>query len=457
MSAPLTPTPAHPRESEDPGFFRPTRRGALAGALGLGLTIELLPHGAWADTATGGKKLVVIICRGGLDGLSLSPPIGDANYAPLRGAIAIAPFGAKDGALPLDDTFGLHPAMTATHALALKGEARIAPAIATPDRERSHFEAQDVLESGDAVVYATPSGWLNRAVEAMGPAGRVRALSVGATVPLILRGRIQAASWSPGGAADRDRRLPAILQDLYADDPLLGPALAAGLTTRAMAKIAASDAAMAPPPDMSQASASAMASPPMASPPMGGATMGAAPPTAQPLLKPGLAQARTLGATLAGFMIQPGGAQVAAVSLDNFDTHANQGAGQGQLAGRLAYVDAFLDGLAKELGPAWRETVVVMATEFGRTARVNGTAGTDHGTASTALVLGGALKKGGIIGDWPTLTQNRLFENRDTAPTLDMRALFKGMLRDHMGVDRAALDRVVFPGSGSVAPVAGVV
>ena len=250
------------------------------------MTLELIGAPAFADTPAGGKKLIVIICRGGLDGLSLSPPIGDANYAALRGAIAIAPFGAKDGALPLDDIFGLHPAMTATHALALKGEARIAPAIATPDRERSHFEAQDVLESGDAVVYASASGWLNRAVEAMGPAGKVKALSVGPTAPLILRGKIEAASWSPGGGADRDRRLPAILQDLYANDPLLGPALAAGLTTRTMAKIAASDAAKAPPPDMTQASASAMAPPPMGGAAMSGPTMAGAPP-APPLLKPG--------------------------------------------------------------------------------------------------------------------------------------------------------------------------
>ncbi len=425
------------------GHLPVTRRGVITGALSLGLTIELIGGQAFADAPAGDKKLIVIICRGGLDGLSLSPPIGDPNYAALRGAIAIAPFGAKDGALKLDETFGLHPAMTATHALALKGQARIAPAIATPDRERSHFEAQDVLESGDAVVYASASGWLNRAVEAMGPPGKVKALSVGPTAPLILRGRIEAASWSPGGGADRDRRLPAILQDLYANDPLLGPALAAGLTTRAMAKIAAGDAASAPPPDMTQASASAMAGPMNATTPA--------------LLKPALAQARTLGATLAGFMIQPGGAQVAAVSMDNFDTHANQGAGQGALANRLAYVDAFIDGLASELGSAWRETVVAVATEFGRTARINGTAGTDHGTASTALVLGGALKTGGIIGDWPTLAQNRLFENRDTAPTLDMRALFKGVLRDHMGVETAALDQVVFPGSGAVAGVAGVV
>jgi uncharacterized protein (DUF1501 family) len=156
-------------------------------------------------------------------------------------------------------------------------------------------------------------------------------------------------------------------------------------------------------------------------------------------------------------MTEPGGPQIAAAELDGFDTHANQGAAEGQLAGRLAYLDGFIDGLHTGLGPAWSDTVVLVATEFGRTARINGTKGTDHGTASTALLLGGAIKRGGIIGDWPTLQQARLFENRDTAPTLDMRALFKGVLAEHLGVDRAALDATVFPGSGSAAPLNGLV
>ena len=425
-----------------------TRRHALAGAAGLGETVEFLGANAFADPVAAKRKLIVVICRGGLDGLSVSPPVGDANYAALRGPIAIAPFGAPNGALKLDATFGLHPSLTSVHTLAQKGEARIAPAIATPDRERSHFEAQDVLESGAGHVYATQSGWLNRAVEAMGPS--VKAISVGPTAPLILRGKIEAASWSPGGGAQRDNRLPGILQDLYTHDPLLGPALAEGLATEAMAKTAMADAA--------QTSEATNAPPP---PVMGSATqpsMRTAMNTPAQATRPGgLDQARKIGATLAGFMVQPGGMQVAAVSIDNFDTHANQGDGQGQLATRLAYVDAFLDGVHTGLGPAWKDSVMVMATEFGRTARVNGTKGTDHGTASTALVLGGALKPGGIIGDWPTLQEARLFENRDTYPTLDMRGLFKGVLRDHMGVSRAALDGTVFPDSAGVTPVAGVV
>jgi uncharacterized protein (DUF1501 family) len=144
---------------------------------------------------------------------------------------------------------------------------------------------------------------------------------------------------------------------------------------------------------------------------------------------------------------------VAAISLDGFDSHAGQA---GLIATRLAALDAVLDGLHAGLGPEWKNTVVLVATEFGRTAKANGTGGTDHGTASTALVLGGALKPGGIVGDWPTLKANALYENRDLAPTLDMRGLFKGVLAEHMGVDKAALENVVFPNSAAARPVAGL-
>jgi len=424
----------------------PTRRAALAAALGLGFSIELLGQAAFAaaDEPAARRKLVVFICRGAMDGLSVSPPVGDPNYAALRGAIAIPGFDQPGGALKLDATFGLHPSLATVHTLALKGEARIAPAIATPDRARSHFEAQDVLENGATAAYGADSGWLNRALQAMGP-GKAKAISVGATAPLILRGHIEAASWSPGGGAGKDARLPGILQDLYARDPMLSRALASGLSTESMAKVASADAkaTLAQPDAMSAMSAAAAPSP-------------SAPAYAQ-LQRQGQTAARQLGATLAGFMVQPGGPQVAAVSLDGFDTHANQGASQGQLAGRLAYLDAALGGLSAGLGPAWKDTVVVVATEFGRTARVNGTGGTDHGTASTALLLGGGLRSGGIIGDWPTLASGKLFENRDTAPTLDMRALFKGLLAAQFGLDRRALDTVVFPDSAAVAPIGGIV
>ena len=436
-------------------FATPSRRQALAGALGLGVSIEFLGRKAFAaaDGAAAARKLIVVICRGGMDGLSVAPPVGDPNYAGLRGPIAIPAFGAPGGALKLDGTFGLHPSLVSVHQLALQGEARIAPAIATPDRERSHFEAQDVLENGQTTPYATDSGWLNRALQAMGP-GKVKAMSVGATAPLVLRGPVEAASWSPGPGAGADPRLPTILADLYAHDPMLSRALASGLATEAEAKLARHDAASALT-AISAGPADTMAG--IAAPGAMDAQADAGGAALRPVLRQGLPVARQLGATLAGFMIQPAGPQVAAVSIDGFDTHANQGAGQGQLATRLAYLDAMLDGVAKGMGAGWKDTAVVVVTEFGRTARVNGTGGTDHGTASTALLLGGALRKGGLVGDWPTLAQARLFEDRDTAPTLDMRALFKGLLAGQFGVDRRALDNVVFPDSAGVAPTANLV
>jgi uncharacterized protein (DUF1501 family) len=429
-----------------------TRRSVLAAAAGLGVSVSFLGRAAYAaaDAELSKRKLIVVVCRGAMDGLSVSPPVGDSNYKALRGRIAIAEFGAQDGALKLDSTFGLHPALKSVHKLALNGQARIAPAVATPDRARSHFEAQDVLESGGTVAYGASSGWLNRTLQSLAPGRKIEALSVGAQAPLILRGKAQVASWSPGGLENRDERLPHILADLYATDPLLGPALASGLQTQDMAHAAAALASaqaaeIATPTDMTGRSG-----------PQSDAMVAAA--SAKPPVNPRANNdaARTMGSTVAKFMTGPNGPQVVAISIDNFDTHANQGAGTGLLATRLSALDALLDGLRSGLGEEWRDTVIVVATEFGRTARINGTGGTDHGTASTALVLGGGLKPGGIIGDWPTLQQAKLFENRDTAPTMDMRSLFKGVLSDHMGVDRRSLDTTIFPDSTVAAIATGI-
>lgn len=381
-------------------------------AFAAGLSLPFLARVADAAVPSN-RKLVVIVCRGGMDGLSVAPPVGDPDYRGLRGALAL-----DETALKLDGTFGLHPSLPTIQKLAQAGQARIAPAAATPDRTRSHFEAQDVLETGAAGVYAATSGWLNRAVSAM---GKVEAISVGPTAPLILRGPAAAGSWSPGRAIDTGARLPTLLQDLYKDDPLLGPSLARGLQTETLAReTGAAD---------------------------GGQGM-------RPQTAPGREAARDMGEALAGFLKAPAGPQIAAVSLDGFDTHANQA---GLLGVRLASLDALVDGLHAGLGAAWTDTVVLAVTEFGRTARVNGTGGTDHGAASTALLLGGALKRGGIVGDWPTLKRQALFEDRDVYPVLDLRALEKGILAEHLGVDRRALDTTVFPDSAGLPPVTGLV
>ncbi|MCK5911247.1 MAG: DUF1501 domain-containing protein [Caulobacter sp.] len=418
------------------------RRSLLGLGASLGIGVTFLGGQAFAasESDLARKKLIVVICRGGMDGLSVSPPVGDANYAALRGSIALKP----DEVLKLDGTFGLHPELSTVHALALQGEARIAPAIASPDRARSHFEAQDVLETGASGVYGADTGWLNRTLEVLAPIRPVEGLSVGSTAPLILRGKVQAASWSPGKGVDESARLPTLLQDLYKTDPLLGPAFARGLETETMAQQAMTAMAATPAMNLAAASTPSMAAPGPMSPTMANDRRN----------RQGGEAARKLGSTLGGFMIQPRGPQIAAVSLDGFDTHAGQ---SGQIATRLSYLDAVLDGLHAGLGAEWKNTVVIAVTEFGRTARVNGTGGTDHGTASTALILGGALKPGGIVGDWPGLAQNALFENRDTAPTLDMRSLFKGVLADHLGVDRAMLETKVFPDSKTAKPLIGLV
>ena len=167
--------------------------------------------------------------------------------------------------------------------------------------------------------------------------------------------------------------------------------------------------------------------------------------------------ARDFATAAARFLAAPGGPAIAVISLDGFDTHANQGAAEGQLANRLAGLDDVLAGLEKGLGSDWAQTAVVVATEFGRTAHVNGTGGTDHGTASTLILAGGAIKGGGIIGDWPGLGSGQLFENRDTAPTLDMRRVFKTLIVEHLGVDRHLADTRVFPESHDAGLISGLV
>ena len=387
-----------------------SRRAALS-AIGGGLGVTFLQGTALAEDVAQ-RKLVVIVARGAMDGLSVTVPFGDPNYLPLRQGIAIP----ADQVLALDSTFGLHPKLKNLHALQQAGQARVAPAVAIPQRIRSHFEAQDLLETGGAQMYAASTGWLNRTLQAAQPGRPIKALSIGAQEPLILRGPVQAESWSPGGRINPNtNRVASALMDLYADDPLLGPALATGLKVEAQAD-----------------------------------TINGGKP-----LQGG--DVKAFAVTAAKFLTAPDGPSIAVLSLDGFDTHANQGAANGQLANRLGSTDDVIAGLQQGMGDQWKNTVVVLATEFGRTARVNGTNGTDHGTASTVILAGGALKSGGIVGDWPTLAQGKLFENRDLAPTLDVRSIFKGVLIEHLGVDGRRVETVVFPNSREAQPVRGLI
>lgn len=379
------------------------RRLLAAASAGIGLAFA---GRVAAQTAGPANKLVVVIARGAMDGLSVTVPYADPNYVPLRGGLAIAAPGEVNGALALNEGFGLHPALAGLHALYGQGQMRFAPAVALPVRIRSHFDAQDVLENGGEGLRQQSDGWLNRAIVAAGGTS-LKGLSIGAQTPLILRGDAPVSSWAPGGLVRDGDRIASLLQDLYVEDPMLGQNLARGLATEQLVGMEGGD---------------------------------------QRLRRNDV---QGLGQAVARLMTGPQGADIVAVSLDGWDTHAGQRA---QLQTRLTGLDQLISGLKNGLGEAWSHTAVIVATEFGRTARANGTQGTDHGTGSSLLLAGGAVKRGGPIGDWPTLADNRLFENRDLAPTLDIRSVFKGVLRDHMGLDRAALDDRVFPGSAAEAP-----
>lgn len=380
------------------------RRHLLAAAsAGVGLAFA---GRVGAQTVGPANKLVVVIARGAMDGLSVTVPYADPNYVPLRGGLAIAAPDEANGALALNEGFGLHPALAGLHALYGQGQMRFAPAVALPVRIRSHFDAQDVLENGGEGLRQQSDGWLNRAIVAAGGTS-LKGLSIGAQTPLILRGDAPVSSWAPGGLVRDGDRIASLLQDLYVEDPMLGQNLARGLATEQLVSMEGSD---------------------------------------QRLRRNDV---QGLGQAVAKLMTGPGSADIVAVSLDGWDTHAGQRA---QLQTRLTGLDQLVTGLQDGLGETWSRTAVIVATEFGRTARANGTQGTDHGTGSSLLLVGGAVKRGGPIGDWPTLADNRLFENRDLAPTLDIRSVFKGVLRDHMGLDRAALDARVFPGSAAEAP-----
>jgi uncharacterized protein (DUF1501 family) len=410
-------------------FHLPTRRELLLGS-GTLFAWSQMPRLARAEGRD--PRLLVVVLRGALDGLGAVAPVGDPDWVSLRGERALLLDG-KPQALPLDGFFALNPAMPQLHRMYQAKQALIVHAAATPYRERSHFDGQDVLESGLARPGATDSGWLNRALLALQSDGRVdlrgsRALAVGQVTPLIVRGRARVMSWAPPRLLPASDDTQARLLDLYRHTD---ERLAAALDERIRLAAIGGTAAM---PD------------PMADAPSGVA---------------GAGRVRAYFAEAAGaaarFLAKPDGPRVGALSLNGWDTHVNEGAASGQLANLLGALDGALGAVETGMGPAWSETVVAVVTEFGRTARINGTNGTDHGTGTVAFLTGGALKGGRVIADWPGLKPDQLYEQRDVKPTTDLRAVLKGVLRDHLRIDDKALAEAVFPDSAAAAPLAGLV
>jgi uncharacterized protein (DUF1501 family) len=353
--------------------------------------------------------------------------VGDPDWVALRGDKALLRDG-NNPALPLDSFFALNPAMPNLHRLYKTGAVTIVHASATSYRERSHFDGQDVLESGLSAPGAADSGWLNRALFSLQPAGtanasRRDAFAIGPIAPLVVRGPAPVLSWTP-------RRLPAAsddtlhrLLDLYRHtDPALARALEERVGIATIARAGGMD-------------------------------------EQQPRAA-GAGQVRAYFAESAGaaarFLARPDGPRIGALAFDGWDTHADEGATSGRLANLLAALDGAIAAIETEMSGSWRDTVVAVITEFGRTARINGTEGTDHGTATVALLAGGALKGGRVIADWPGLKPASLHEGRDLKPTTDLRAVLKGMLKDHLRVDETALAAKVFPDSARIKPMAGL-
>jgi uncharacterized protein (DUF1501 family) len=390
----------------------------IGGALFAGAYIPSFARAADARD----PRLVTIILRGALDGLSALAPIGDPDYAALHGELALQ-WGGEHPALALNSFFGLNPAMPNFARLYGAKQAIAVHACATQYRERSHFDGQDVLESGMPGPGQVQSGWLNRAIAALPKGERVAqrgGLAVGATPPLVLRGPAPILGWAPSGLAAPTEDLTARLMNLYAHrDPALGMALQAGIDAERMATKQGMDGAK-PGGDVALA--------------MRKAAEGAA---------------RLIGAD--------DGPRIAALAFDGWDTHANEGGATGRLAQLLGGLDGAVAAFENELGDRWKDTVVVAVTEFGRTVHINGTIGTDHGTGTVAFLAGGALAGGRVIADWPGLAAANLYENRDLKPTTDLRAVLKGLLADQFGLSADVLGRAVFPDSIGVKPMNGLV
>ena len=382
-----------------------------------------------ARAASGARRprFVLVILRGALDGLAAVPPYGDRGYGQLRGEFALRAPGEAKGALPLNGFFGLHPSLAFLGQSYAARELIVFHAVASPYRERSHFDGQDVLENGTPLAHAVQSGWLNRALAAApGERRREAGVALGQNVPLVMRGPAEVSSWSPSKLAGLDDDTLARITDLYARDPLLSVRLADALMADRVAA------------EPGGAMAQDMASP--------GQLQVNRPP----------AYAETVHAA-AGFLRQEDGPQVAVFDTTGWDTHANEGGAEGQLAGRLAALDRGLATLKGELGPVWKDTAVLLVTEFGRTAAINGTRGTDHGTATMAFLAGGAVAGGRVIVDWPGLSSRELYQGRDLMPTLDLRCVLKGVLEEHLGVPPPALEAAVFPQSERARALKGLV
>ncbi len=371
------------------------RRFLSFSAMGAG-AILVAPAMALATVATD-RRFVFIIQRGAADGLNIVIPYADPAYARLRGELAIDPATA----IRLDGTFALHPALAETGRMFGQNQALFIHAVASSYRDRSHFDGQNVLETGGTQPYQRKDGWLNRLVTML-PKSSDQAIALAATVPMALRGPAPVTSYGPSTLPTASDDLMLRVGQLYAEDRQLHPLWAAALDAQRIA----GDGTGKPDP-------------------------------------------ASLGALAARFLTKPDGPRIAMLETGGWDTHSGQ---QGRLAAQLKALDTLLAALREGLGPVWAQTTVLIATEFGRTAATNGTGGTDHGTGAVAMLVGGAVRGGRVMADWPGLSPAALYENRDLRPTAAMAALMAGAVSASFRLDPDRVTRTLF-GGGTAMPV----
>ena len=347
------------------------------------------------------RRFVFIIQRGAADGLNTVIPYAEPAYARLRGALAI------DGAaaLKLDGSFALHPSLVKLHGLYGAGQASVVHAVASPYRDRSHFDGQNVLETGGRAPYQVKDGWLNRLLGLL-PGGGRTAIALSPAVPMALRGAIDVTTYAPSALPQADQDLMLRVEQLYARDAQLHALWSSALDARGMA----------------------------------GETQGG-----ERRQDPA-----ALGRMAAGFLARADGPRIAMIETNGWDTHSGQNA---RLASQLKALDGLISGLHEGLGATWSQTVVLVATEFGRTAAANGTGGTDHGTAAAALLVGGAVDGGRVMADWPGLMPADLYEARDLKPTLGLDWLVASACAETFRIDAERTARVLFPGSAAGKPL----
>lgn len=384
------------------------RRELLRNMCYAGAATYVAPHVSFAQVKPS-RRLVFVLLRGGFDGLAAVVPYGDQDYRALRGTFAFN----ESELTPLDDTFGLAPGLSALRPLWESSEMAVVHAMAIPHRTRSHFDGQAVLESGLDRPVGSSDGWLNRLLQVM--SGQRSGIAIAAGMPLSLTGQFQVQSWSPTELGSVDEAFLERLAILYRADERLHGRFESALQQQDL-----------------------VGEEPMA---RGRARRGAITPLMQ-------AAARILR--------QEQGPNIAAMEFSGWDTHANQGLAGGALDRLLGQLAEGLVAFRTEMGGAWQTTTVVVMTEFGRTARPNGTRGTDHGTAGAGFVLGPALSRSQVFADWPGLAPSALYEGRDLRPTIDTRAVLKAVVAGTFDLSSAQLDRV-FPNSSGVRPLATLI